>query len=129
MSDFKTRIEKAFGTYRGAKSAAARALGVAQPQLSLAMTDKRAPSNDMLRRLEQFEQGLPVSGTVSRVKTVPHRSAKALPIAPDDSTPAQRAAVVRSELFGLLDGLQANGWTGRDMAAACPELFRAWRAR
>lgn len=128
MDSFKNRIEKAFGTHRGAKSMAARTLGVAQPQLSLAMTGKRPPSNDMLRRLEQYENGLPVR--TARVKSICARRAPSpLPVAADDSTPASRAAAVRSLLFDLMDRLQENGWTGRDMAAAAPELFRAWRAR
>lgn len=128
MDSFRNRIEKAFGTHRGAKSLAARTLGVAQPQLSLAMTGKRAPSNDMLLRLEQYENGLPVQ--TARVKSICARLAPPpLPVAADDSTPASRAATVRSLLFDLMDRLQENGWTGRDMAAAAPELFRAWRAR
>lgn len=129
MDDFKTRIERAFGTHRGAKSAAARALEVAQPQVSLAMTGKRPPSAEMLERLTRFEQGLPA--VVAR--SVPRGSCRTapapVPVAPDDSTPAQRAAGVRAYLFGQLDRLQENGWTGRDMAAAVPELFRAWRGR
>lgn len=131
MDDFKTRIERAFGTHRGAKSAAARALAVAQPQVSLAMTGKRPPSAEMLERLTRFEQGLPA--VVARVKPVPSGARRTtpapVPVAPDDSTPAQRAAAVRAYLFGQLDRLQENGWTGRDMAAAVPELFRAWRGR
>lgn len=129
MDDFKTRIERAFGTHRGAKSTAARALAVAQPQLSLAMTGKRPPSAEMLERLTRFEQGLPP--VVARpVPTGSHRTASApVPVAPDDSTPAQRAAAVRAYLFEQLDRLQENGWTGRDMAAAAPELFKAWRGR
>lgn len=129
MDSFRNRIEKAFGTHRGAKSMAARTLGVAQPQLSLAMTGKRPPSNDMLRRLEQYEHGLPVAGSTLRAEARTRRPMAALPVAADDSTPASRAATVRSLLFDLMDRLQENGWTGRDMAAAAPELFRAWRAR
>ena len=131
--DLEERVHNAFGTQRGYISAAARALGVSQPLISLTLAGKRAPSDDILARLAQYEAGKTVTGAlppVSLSQLRPDSAAMALvPLAPDAQATPEDIARLREVFFDLMTAARSKGWSGRMLDAATNELFRKWRRR